>query len=298
MVGSVRASGHLACSFAIVVRSVLSSARSSAMFLGAAPIARLSFQGCAGRVRRGTRELGRCRGLQARRDPVSGVRFGGFSLSDSFVSIRKSRCCCGSGLTSGVPRYQPRRIVSVLHTDTGRHRVCDAGSWPGPAERLGLPEALRSLPWLGFVPDRVADAPTVPVARLAEQLGVDALAIRSHGKRAQTRTEHLRLVAQYLGWRQSSAMTLKELDDFLLARAMEHDSPTLLFRLACEYLLSAKVIRPSPDTVVRRVVHARERALRETYDRVAHELTEHRCAELAALGPTGYRPLRVRDTLF
>ncbi|WP_344412271.1 DUF4158 domain-containing protein [Amycolatopsis minnesotensis] len=46
---------------------------------------------------------------------------------------------------------------------------------------------------------------------------------------------------------------MKELDEFLLARAMEHDSPTLLFRLACEYLISAKVIRPGPETVVERV---------------------------------------------
>ncbi|MCX4091961.1 DUF4158 domain-containing protein [Nocardia sp. alder85J] len=59
--------------------------------------------------------------------------------------------------------------------------------------------------------------------------------IRSYGKRAQTRTEHLRLAAQYLGWRTGGSMELKELDEFLLARAMEHDSPTLLFRLGCEY---------------------------------------------------------------
>lgn len=78
-------------------------------------------------------------------------------------------------------------------------------------------------------------------------------------------------------------MELKELDEFLLARAMEHDSPTLLFGLACEYLLSTRVIRPSPDTVVRRVVHARERAQLETYDRLAHELTPQRRAELDAL---------------
>ncbi|MFD3508548.1 Tn3 family transposase [Nocardia sp. NPDC058666] len=157
------------------------------------------------------------------------------------------------------------------------------GRGRGPAERLGLSVALCSLPWLGFVPDRVADAPPVAVARLADQLEVDASMIRSYGKRAQTRTEHLRLVAQYLGWRLASAAELKELDEFLLARAMEHDSPTLLFRLGCEYLLSAKMIRPSPDTVVRRVVHAREQALRETYDRVSHELTPRRCAELDAL---------------
>jgi hypothetical protein len=47
-------------------------------------------------------------------------------------------------------------------------------------------------------------------------------------------------------------------DLVLLARAMEHDSPSLLFRLASEYLISAKVIRPGPVVVVKRVAHARE----------------------------------------
>src|SRR5439155_13450361 len=64
---------------------------------------------------------------------------------------------------------------------------------------------------------------------------------------------------------------------------MEHDSPTLLFRLACEYLISARVIRPGPETVVRRVAHARALAQRETYDRLAHEFTPERCAQLDAL---------------
>ncbi|MFE3262267.1 Tn3 family transposase [Nocardia sp. NPDC059229] len=157
------------------------------------------------------------------------------------------------------------------------------GRGRGPEDQLGLAVALCTLPWLGFVPDRVAAAPAVVVARLADQLKVDASQIRSYGRRAQTRTAHLRLVAQYLSWRSAGAMELKELDEFLLARAMEHDSPTLLFRLGCEYLISARVIRPSPDTVVRRVVHAREQAQRETYDRLVHELTPQRCAELDGL---------------
>jgi hypothetical protein len=76
---------------------------------------------------------------------------------------------------------------------------------------------------------------------------------------------------------------LKELDEFLLARAMEHDSPTLLFRLVCEYLISAKVIRPGPVTVVKRVAHAREVAQRETFDRLAHELTDERRTALDGL---------------
>lgn len=153
----------------------------------------------------------------------------------------------------------------------------------GPADRLGLSVTLCTLPWLGFVPDKVASAPPVVVARLADQLQVDASLIRSYGKRAQTRTEHLWPAAQYLGRRPAGALESKEPAEFLLARAMEHDSPTLLFRLGCEYLISAQVIRPGPDAVVRWVMHAREQAQRETYDRLAHELTPQRCAELDGL---------------
>ncbi|MEZ2390629.1 Tn3 family transposase [bacterium RCC_150] len=159
----------------------------------------------------------------------------------------------------------------------------DPGRGRGPADRLGLAVALCTLPWLGFVPDRVSSAPPVAVARLAEQLGVAADELRLYGRRTKTRTEHLRLVAKYLGWRLPTTMELKELDEFLLARALEHDSPTLLFRLACEYLISARVLRPGPVTVVERVAHARAEAQRETFDRLAREFTDARCAALDAL---------------
>ncbi|MEU6010142.1 Tn3 family transposase [Streptomyces sp. NPDC047453] len=145
---------------------------------------------------------------------------------------------------------------------------------------MGMAMALCTLPWLGFVPDSMATAPPVAVARLAEQLDVAPAVLKSYGRRAKTRTEHLRLVAAYLGWVAPGTLQLKELDEFLLARAMEHDAPSLLFRLACEYLISAKVIRPGPVTVVERVAHAREQAQTETYQRLAHELTEARCTEL------------------
>jgi TnpA family transposase len=153
----------------------------------------------------------------------------------------------------------------------------------GPAARLGLSLTLCTLPWLGFVPDEVGTAPPVAVARLAEQLQVDPSLLRFYGRRPKTRTDHLRVVAQYLGWRPAATMEFKELDEFLLARAMEHDSPSLLFRLACEYLISAKVIRPGPIIVVKRVAHAREEAQRETYDRLAGTFTDQRCAALNGL---------------
>lgn len=139
------------------------------------------------------------------------------------------------------------------------------------------------MPWLGFVPDNVGAAPAAAVARLAEQLQVKPEVIRSCGRRAPTRTGHLRLAAQYLGWRPAGDMEFKELDEFLLARAMEHDSPTLLFRLGCEYLISARVIRPGPLIVLKRVAHAREQARQETYDGLAHEFTDPRKIALDAL---------------
>ncbi|GGL39374.1 hypothetical protein GCM10011588_62620 [Nocardia jinanensis] len=159
----------------------------------------------------------------------------------------------------------------------------DPGRGRGPADRLGLAIALCTLPSLGFVPDRLVTAPPVAVARLAQQLGVDPVEIGSYGRRAKTRTEHVRLAARYLGWRSAGVMELKELDEFLLARAMEHDSPMLLFRLGCEYLVSARVIRPGPVMVVERVAHARAQAQAETFDRLVHEFTAARCAQLDGL---------------
>ena len=53
----------------------------------------------------------------------------------------------------------------------------------------------------GFVPDRLVTAPPVAVARVAEQLQVDLVAIGAYGRQVKTRTEHVRLAARYLGWR-------------------------------------------------------------------------------------------------
>nr|WP_246634582.1 DUF4158 domain-containing protein [Nocardia iowensis] len=76
---------------------------------------------------------------------------------------------------------------------------CSAGGWLRGASffaTLGLYPGIRL----------AGDRGWVAVARLAEQLKVDAAQLRSYGRRAQTRTEHVRLVARYLGWRPAGAM--------------------------------------------------------------------------------------------
>jgi len=138
----------------------------------------------------------------------------------------------------------------------------------GASNRLGVAVQLCTLPWLGFVPDDVASAPPAAAERLAGQLRIPVVALASYGVREQTRTDHLGEVAKLLGWRQAGELEFNELDQFLSARALEHDSPTLLFRLACDYLRSARVIRPGPDWLLRRVATARESARAETYQRV------------------------------
>ncbi|MFC9636459.1 DUF4158 domain-containing protein [Streptomyces mirabilis] len=153
-----------------------------------------------------------------------------------------------------------------------------------PQTVLGAAVQLCTLPWLGFVPDEVPLAPPAAVGRLARQLGLPVEVLRGYGASwEQTRTDHLRQVATYLGWRAAKSLEQKELDEFLLARAMEHDSPSLLFRLGCEYLRSAKVIRPGVVTLLEKVATARTAAERETHARVAHLLTAERVRGLDGL---------------
>jgi len=77
----------------------------------------------------------------------------------------------------------------------------DPGRGRGAADRLGLGLAMTlcTLPWLGFIPDSMATAPPIAVARLAEQLDLAPAALKLYGRRPKTRTDHLRPVAAYLG---------------------------------------------------------------------------------------------------
>jgi hypothetical protein len=67
-------------------------------------------------------------------------------------------------------------------------------------------------------------------------------------------------VAAYLGCWQVETARGKDLEEFLFARAREHDSPKLLFRQACEYLSSSRLVRPGVVKVLERVAPSRERA--------------------------------------
>jgi len=153
----------------------------------------------------------------------------------------------------------------------------------GSGNRIGLAVQLCALPWLGFVPDDVAGAPRAAVNRVALQLGIPVGGLASYGARQQTRTEHLRVVAARLRWRGAGLAEWKDLEEFLLARAIEHDAPSVLFRLGCEFLQAAKVVRPGVISLMERIAMVRQNATGEVFLRVEHLLSERRRAELDAL---------------
>jgi hypothetical protein len=154
----------------------------------------------------------------------------------------------------------------------------------GQRNVLGASVQLCTLPWLGFVPDEVIVAPEEAVARLANRLGMSAGELAGYGERAQTRTDHLREIVRYLGWRLVGMPEWKELDEFVFARAMEHDSPKLLFTLACEFLISERVVRPGVVHLLEHVATARKRARQETWLVLASQVGKPaRRAELDAL---------------
>ena len=148
----------------------------------------------------------------------------------------------------------------------------------GTPAKLGLAVQLCALPWLGFVPEDVAAAPGVAVSRLAVQLGVPVGALASYGARVQTRTGHLKLAATRLGWTSAEAdgrRGWKQLREFLVERALEHDVPSVLFWLATERLSSDEVrmIRPGVVALMREITSARTEADRHLYRLVEPILT-------------------------
>ncbi|MDT4995876.1 MAG: hypothetical protein QOH97_5768 [Actinoplanes sp.] len=82
------------------------------------------------------------------------------------------------------------------------------------------------------------------MARLSDRLGITAGALDSYGVREQTRTDHLRELARYAGWRPADEMEWKQLQEFLFSRAMEHDSPVYLTNFRCRTLVGYRLAPP------------------------------------------------------
>ena len=105
-------------------------------------------------------------------------------------------------------------------------------------------------------------APAVVVRFVARQLGVAPAELTGYGERAQTRTDHVNQVKDYLRFRSPTAADLKEVRDWLAAEAVVQDRPVVL---ACERRRELRVVRPGWTVIEQSLVGgAREAARRET----------------------------------
>lgn len=170
-----------------------------------------------------------------------------------------------------------------------------------PANRLGVALQLCALRFLGFSPDDLTMAPPAAVQYLADQLALSADQLSRYGQREQTRTEQLRQLEHYLGYREAANPDLEQLTSWLVERAQEHDKPSVLFQMAVEKLHADKIIRPGVTVLERLVASARERAYKETLRKLNPLLTTECSAWLdtllahePALGRTRFDWLKLR----
>jgi hypothetical protein len=135
--------------------------------------------------------------------------------------------------------------------------------------RLGFALQLCTLRFMGFVPDELTKTPPAVVEYLADQLSVDHDVLSEYPARAQTRTDHLLEIMEYLGIRKTSEEDIQEITFWMVERALEHDKPSLLYELICEKLREDKIIRPGITSLERVIAEARHKAETETMVRMA-----------------------------
>ena len=144
-----------------------------------------------------------------------------------------------------------------------------------PFNRLGYALQLCTLRYLGFVPTDFTATPEVAVTFVAEQLGIAPRVLALYDNR-RTQSDHRRHVRAYLGFRPATPLDVYALQTWLLARALEHDKPTLLLQLACEKLYRERIVRPGVTRLERFVATAREQAHEETFRQLTPLLTDER----------------------
>jgi TnpA family transposase len=123
------------------------------------------------------------------------------------------------------------------------------------------------------------------VESLAKQVGVSPKALARYAVEVDGRLRRLHVASAITqaGWRLCGRGDWKRLGDWLVDRAIEHDSPQLLFRQLLEHLRSEHIGRPGLDRLLRAVGSARVTALKEINWRWRALLTPDRRTSLDAL---------------
>ncbi len=119
--------------------------------------------------------------------------------------------------------------------------------------------------FLGFVPEDIASIPDEALVFVCGQVDAAPHELLAYGARSQTRSDHLQLVLNLLGWRRAEEADRGRLADWLIERAVEHDAPATLMGLVSEHLRARSVLRPPVETLTRMIATARANAYRRHF---------------------------------
>lgn len=173
----------------------------------------------------------------------------------------------------GFPAEIPPEDVVTYFTLTPLDSAC-VPLHSAAHNRLGFALQLCALRYLGYYPKTLTTVSADTVSYVAQQLGLEACDLSAYGERSHTKTDHAKAIEDHLRFRKATPLDLQALGAWLVDRALEHDKPKLLFHMACERLLTDKVVRPGISVVERLVVSARQKAQAETYRLLQPLLTE------------------------
>ncbi|MDH5372285.1 MAG: Tn3 family transposase [Acidimicrobiia bacterium] len=179
----------------------------------------------------------------------------------------------------------------IARSDLAAHFTLDRDairwirSHRNPSTQLALAIQLTALALLGFVPD-ISGTPTAVVAFLADQVDVPSTVVGEYAPSDRVRQQHTAAVIQRLGWSVCGPGEWKRLGDWLVARAREHDAPSVLFRQALTHLRSERIVRPGLDRLMRAVATARTTAAEELYRLLRPVFTPQLREQLDALVDT------------
>jgi TnpA family transposase len=170
----------------------------------------------------------------------------------------------------------PEEIISediIIYFTLNDSDLAQLPSKSGGYNRLGYALQLCTLRFLGYCPNDFSSVPTIVIDYLAGQIQVNPQEIEMYGRRDQTRTEHLQKIIVYLGFRQANEDDLNNLSNWLFERALEHNKPSLLFQMTCDWLFINKIVRPGLTILERMVSTARNKVQEATYVQLDSLLT-------------------------
>lgn len=184
----------------------------------------------------------------------------------------------------------------------------------GEYNRLGFALQLGCLKYLGFFPENLLQIPQVVAQYVAQQLEVVPELLAFYGKRTSTQRHHQRQIQKLAGYRRAATADVLELEQWLLQRALEHDKPTLLFTMTCEFLKQNKIIRMGTTRLAHKVSKARQQAQIVSYQSLQPLLNKECCSFLDKVlmvdeemgrtqlswlqrTPTGDNPKQILETL-